>query len=572
MILTDKIIDFTGKAFTQLRVETTDLIANFDRNGYQSVKSDELLLIIGETYDFLDLLQVDGYGGLTEREVSDLIDFFIKQLNLNDVVAANYLNYQMPIAANIISLPGSYASAADLAAEIAARIAADQALSDRIDAIETGGIDPGAIFPAGFWDNHVTTYTVVFDDDERLHDHANLLDLDQINGTDIVNIKALTAHFASLGHPGGMHVTQADRDRWDSNVGGGGSTSVIKTQTFIADGATDTFIISNGVPELVNYVSINGNIQPPGSYTLVGTALGFSEDIPNEFIILISYFEDLSIGGGGDAGIYDLTSPSTIAVGGMPIATALTGRTWQSIIEEMAVDYLLPTFSMFDIADLPALVEVGVNIGGLRNFTWNTTNPGNVQPNSIAIRDVTANTLIASALANDGSQLVNTGVIANTVPVTRIWRAEGLNTNVGAFISPNDSVSTIYPFFYGKVASGGAAPGVSRPASNQALIASGTKVVLSSANTITVNFNSTSDDYIWFAIPNSMASKLAWFITTLNNGAIGGAVSPGGNLFPAPSVVNIDSPSVLWNDVDYKIYVSNYQSAVALSMELRNVA
>ena len=500
MILTEKINDFVGKALTKLRELQTDLIDNFDRNGYQSVKSDELLLYIGETFDFIELLQVEDHGTLTDREVSDLIDFFIKQLDLNEVIAANYIFYKMPVlgaGGGSGGLPptsgGAYATIAQLGAEVSARIAADAALDARIDALEAAS--GGEVFPPGFFDNFLGTYSVVFDDDPRLHLHLNFPILEQLNDIDLANIKMLTAHYASIGDPGGMHVSSDDRARWDA--GGGG-----------------------GIP------------VPPG--------------------------------------VYDLGSPSTVVVGGLPAGSVLTGRTWQSIIEEMAVDYLLPGFTSFNITGMPSLIEVGIAVGGAHVFTWGTSNSNNVAPNSIAIRDVTGNVLIASGLANDGSESVDIGTITNTAPMSRSWRAEALNTNAGSFVSGNRGTTSIYPYFFGKVSSGGADPGLSRPVATQALVAGGSKVVASSANTITIDFASGSDDYIWFAIPASMASKNSWFVNALNNGLIGGTVGPGGNLFPDPDVISIDSPTVLWAGVNYKIYISNYQSAVSALMELRN--
>ncbi|MGC3945352.1 MAG: hypothetical protein QM762_12700 [Chryseolinea sp.] len=572
MILTDKISDFIPKAFTQLRKEQTELMSEFDRPGYQSEKSDYLLLIIGECFDFISLLQTDGYGGLTEREVSDLIDFFSKQLDLNKVIAANYSNYSMPIAADVIvTPPGNYATAADLAAEIQARIAADNALSARIAVLEANG-GGGASFPEGFWNNLDSTYAVVFDDDPRLHSHANKTSvLDQLTEGDLTNIKALVAHFQSVGDPGGLHVSAADRARWDDDeVGGVGSTSVVKEQYFTGDGTATSFTITNGTPQQINFVAVNTALQPPGSYSFIGATINFGSPVPDTWKVHVSYFEGLALGEGGGAGVYDLASPSTVAVGGMPAGTNMSGRTWQSLIEEMAVDYLPPAFSSFDISDIGTLAEVGTVIGGNHDFIWNTTNSFNVQANTVQIRDVTSNTVIASGLANDGAQTVDVGVIANTSPITRQWRVEAQNTLLASFNSGNRNLSSIYPYFWGKVSSSGAAPGVNRPTANQALINSGTKVVQASNGTVTINFNSTSDDYIWFAIPASMASKLAWYVSALNNGPIGGSVSPGGNLFPDPSLVTINSPTALWSGIQYKIYVSNYQSAINVNMELRN--
>ena len=178
--------------------------------------SDWLLLFIGETFDFIELLQVPDYGKLTEREVSDLIDFFIKQLDLNEVIAANYIFYKMPVlgagGGGGGGLPptsgGAYATIAQLGAEVSARIAADAALDARLDALEAAG-GGGAVFPPGFFDNYLGSYTVVFDDDPRLHEHANMLVLEQLNDIDLANIKMLTAHYESIGDPGGMHVTSS---------------------------------------------------------------------------------------------------------------------------------------------------------------------------------------------------------------------------------------------------------------------------------------------------------------------------------------------------------------------------
>ena len=104
----------------------------------------------------------------------------------------------------------------------------------------------------------------------------------------------------------------------------------------------------------------------------------------------------------------------------------------------------------------------------------------------------------------------------------------------------------------------------------QSLIDNGSVVVASSTGTIVVNnFAATPDDYIWFAIPSTSNSKLVWYVNALDNGAIGGIISPAGNLFPAPVLVNVDSPSAYWNGIQYKIYLSNKQ-VNSTYMEFRN--
>ena len=275
--------------------------------------------------------------------------------------------------------------------------------------------------------------------------------------------------------------------------------------------------------------------------------------------------------GGGGGGTFINPNPMPISVGGFGAGTTFPiAKTMQEMWDGLLYPYQNPAFTSFNISGQSTLIEVGVALAGLKTFLWGISNPANVQPNSVAIRDVNTNTLLASGLADDGSEIVNIGTIVNTSPISQNWRGEAINSLLNPFQSGNFNVSSIYPIFFGKVASGGAGPGINRPLSNQALINSGTKSVISSTGTITINFGSTADDYIWFAVPDTSPLKTVWFISTLNTGAIGGAVSPSGNLFPAPTVVSINSPTALWSGVLYKIYVANYQSGVIVPMDLRN--
>ncbi len=166
----------------------------------------------------------------------------------------------------------------------------------------------------------------------------------------------------------------------------------------------------------------------------------------------------------------------------------------------------------------------------------------------------------------------------NDLPINPIsassfkWKVEADVDNDGnpETIESNDyTVNAIYPWFYGTFSSGGAVPGSNRPSANQSLIDSGTKVLAGSNGSLNASFNSTADDYLWFAIPSTSNSKNVWYETALNNGSIGGVVDPGGNLFPDFDIVSIDSPSSIWVGVEYKIYISNFQSGTS-SLQLRN--
>lgn len=566
-----RVADFVARGRNK-SIELTMLLKDdFDYQGYQSYQLEDLMLKVTELNDFIGVLLVDDYGGIPDKVIHDTIDFFNLWLELHKTIAGNFTGYTMPIQSPVSIISGGpYALNADLQGEISARILADQAIDARLDALEAGIGD--GVFPDGFFDNYATSYSVIFDDDTRLHSHSNKAILDAINSTDLTNIKALVNHFLSVGAPGGLHVNQADRDSWGGG-GGGGSSTAIKYQYFTTvDALTDTFIVTNGTLNQILFVTCNGVVQTQGvDYGQAGNSIVFTADLPNATKVGIVYAEGLSVGGGGDAGVYDLTSPTNITVGGLPSGSNISGRTWQSIVEELLVDYLLPQFLSFGSVDIPAIIEVGTALSGSKAFTWNISNPVNVQANTVKIRDVTAGTDLATGLANDGAETVAIGTIANTAPINRAWQAQALNTNAGVLTSASKTLASIYPYFSGKVASGGAAPGASRPAANQSLINSGAKVVALSTGDLSINFASTADDYIWFATPAGSATKLSWYVDALNNGPIGGAVSPGGNLFPDPVTVSISSPTALWATISFKIYISNYQTTAA-TMQLRNSA
>lgn len=262
---------------------------------------------------------------------------------------------------------------------------------------------------------------------------------------------------------------------------------------------------------------------------------------------------------------YDLSSPTTTTVGDLLAGTDITGMSAFEILQAALVSYQEPSFTSLSISGVSSPIEVGSTLSGAKTFSWGTTNPSNVETNSIEIEDVTGSSVLAIGLANDGSESVNIGTIDTSSAGTQKFRITGTNTETNDF-TRDLNLTKLYPWFWGVESSGGAASGANRPTANQALIDSGTKVVASSSGTISVNFNSTSDDYLWFAIPTTSGLESAWYINALNNGSIGGAVSAGGNLFPDPDTVNIATAN--WAGVNYYIYISNYQTAVTSSMSL----
>ena len=277
-------------------------------------------------------------------------------------------------------------------------------------------------------------------------------------------------------------------------------------------------------------------------------------------------------GGGPGGGVFAADIPVVLS-GGKNLGRFTTGQTIPSagltaeqVVTLLATEYQTPVFTSFSISGQANPLEVGDALTGLKAFTWSTSNNGNIKPNTIEITNITGATTLGTGLANDGSESLNIGTISNTSPISQQFRIELENT-LDVTTTRNYTITSIYPYFYGTVASGGAAPGVGRPAANQALIDTGTKVLLSSSGTITVPFNSLSDDYIWFAVPSSSPTKTSWYETALNNGAIGGSVSVAGNLFPDFDFLSVTT--VKWAGVSYEVYISNFQTT-ANTLQLRN--
>lgn len=113
------------------------------------------------------------------------------------------------------------------------------------------------------------------------------------------------------------------------------------------------------------------------------------------------------------------------------------------------------------------------------------------------------------------------------------------------------TITAIHPYFRWVVAD-------TSPTINQALISSGNKVVASSTWDITIDFNSLSNEFCWFAIPESSSAYDTWYVNALNNGTIW---QPW-DWFPTATIISVDSPDGYWTGVNYRVYVASYVSAV----------
>jgi len=280
-------------------------------------------------------------------------------------------------------------------------------------------------------------------------------------------------------------------------------------------------------------------------------------------LITKKYVDDSVTGGT----VYNLDSPATTDVGGITAGTTLTGKNSNEILKEILTPYQLPTFSSFSSV-MSSPVEVGTVLSGSKSFSWGFTNPTNVQASTMCIVDSTSgNTVIATNISTTSPQSANIGTkVFTSCGQTQVWCGSAKNSNTQQFNSGAHTITGLYPYFWGKCTCPGAA-GEGRPALSAADITGGTKVLAGSAGSFGITFNSGDNDYLWFAVPATVIDKVCWYVDAINNGAIGGGISAGCNLFPAPATVS-NVQNECWSAVGYEVYVSNKQTAQTLSMTI----
>ena len=386
-----------------------------------------------------------------------------------------------------------------------------------------------------------------------------------------------------------------------------------KTQINNYTGKTNTVIINaitgatNGLTKQGNHDVVLGGtitgattiaINSGGTLTIVDNrtskigiqyAANYNSGFTDNSLITKKYVDDNIINTTG-ATIYNLGSPAAITLGGIVSGTTLTGKTTNQILEELLVPTLNPTLiaPSSTIALNPSgTFEVGCNISTLCVTT--AFNQGCICPQYSAICDKRSGD--ANHYCFTGAQVANDYACTSTSLIeyatnyiisagTATWGScvfydagvQPKNSKGGNYSTPLSSNNTgaqtatltgIYPYFYGKCTCPGSA-GANRPTATSSMVSSGTKIVASSSSSISINFNSGSDDYLWFAYPASNTDKTCWCITALNNGSIGGGISPACNLFPSSNIISVTT--TCWSGQSYKVYISNKQTCVTSSM------
>lgn len=300
------------------------------------------------------------------------------------------------------------------------------------------------------------------------------------------------------------------------------------------------------------------------------------------------YYNKIEIDGMLSGDTYNLTSPAAIGVGGISVGTVLTGKTAFQLFEELLVPELCGTITAPSLSvslSTTGIFEVGCVISQTVNADFNR---GCINPQYCSVSDKRSGLPNAYCFIGTGmpsgfqscsslsaSQLnSNYTIISGTQSWTVCTRYDAgysalgskgtqycAALNSGCTTPSSASVTGLYPYYYGKLTSG------SRPAVTNSLVTGGTKCVASSTSTITVDFDSTSSEYTWIAIPSTSTSKTCWYINALDNGKINNTPS---DKYPDECVISISSGQGCWSSINYKVYMSGTVGAITEPIQFRN--
>ena len=329
-----------------------------------------------------------------------------------------------------------------------------------------------------------------------------------------------------------------------------GSTLTLSGQTQIA--GVDGFSISDGT----TYIPI---------IVTGGTSLDVLTLYNNQIV--------LKPASGTGGGVYSGASPTTCTVGGLVASTAIYGQSISNILEQILVPTLNPVIvepsSFFSISPSTTTYETGCQVAITGSISFS---PGSITPaycGGPSVRSsgatcysytykgtpysgVSSSCIFPTLTASTGSNSMSGCVLyaSGGTPLNSSGSAYGTALSAGTTNANTVTINGILPWYWGLSTSGIVD---ATCVANCGCGIFGCKCVGNvGASCIPITYNSSSGDYIWFALPSCAATKTCWYVNGTNNGCIGGV----GNLFATYCTLPIISAENCWSGCNYEIYVS----------------
>ena len=124
-------------------------------------------------------------------------------------------------------------------------------------------------------------------------------------------------------------------------------------------------------------------------------------------------------------------------------------------------------------------------------------------------------------------------------------------------LSSSITVTGLIPYFYGIINDNQTIDDIN--------LSTLTKVVASSTSNISIPYSGVVGKKLVILIPSASNVKAKWFVDALNNGTIGNT----GDLFPSVITRNYDSPTSLWTNQSFRVYLSTTTS-IDNTIQLQN--
>ena len=271
-----------------------------------------------------------------------------------------------------------------------------------------------------------------------------------------------------------------------------------------------------------NETSPNGNTTVRVANMFQGIINSKVSHIGNSFVaddtlswILVSRNSDgaifkrnVSTISGGGSSTYAGNSPTTVTVGGLASGNAISGMSYDDILQAILAPYVNPIFNSFSVSNAQT-VEVGTTLSGSKTFSWGiNVNSGTIS--GVDLYDITAASTLLAGTSNDGTEAQTiTTIQLNSNGATQSWRAIGNDTGGGpaTFNSNSYTVTGRYFRFFGPVASS--------PTNSATVRAISSGTYHSGTTTFSLNTGTTETRFV-VALPPSVTISSVIDVTALN--------------------------------------------------------
>lgn len=210
------------------------------------------------------------------------------------------------------------------------------------------------------------------------------------------------------------------------------------------------------VQDFYEVVEVSGSslLIHTDSTGIITSSLFLTPAVTNTYDVIV--FESgsfRSVPGPVGVGFYTNLTPVPQTLGGIQAGTTFNNVPLTAMFDALLYPYQVPSFSTFSLNE-SSPVEVGYTISaGSKTFTWTTTNSSNIVPNSVSIEDSTDSIILATGLANDGTENISISSIQYLTDSSHIWSIYAQDTHTGS-LSKTYTVDWYWRIYYGEHVSG----------------------------------------------------------------------------------------------------------------------